>query len=623
MIDPSAFSVTLRRPSGPTVASLPIATRSAGSPGLLVDGDNRPVWPVNGGHDRSAVEACAKLFGGATHTVQTQPRTTSARTSGEVIGLGDIEEETRLYAHLTGRDWRLVTSAGALPSEALPEVILLAAPRLDADLVQHIMLSPVGAIATGIVWGRTRKELAQQVLIRAGTAVMNGPVARRRADLVYLDSTRPGQSDPRRDSDPEVKPLMSGGAGVLTVVAHGDESRVILGERLALCPRDQAPSYADPVLAPLCRQTGFCHTVSLPVTEAFRTGRLMTPEQVSARILVMASCRAAFVGSATVDSAWSSLARLVNNPAIGALVASPEMLHLVRSNLSSDLVDVLATGVPVGRALAEFHRTTTVREFDQRLLLFGDPRVRAGPQRGAELTVHRTRSHRLHAPAQDKRLSSDPELSFIRRLALYIRDDMQDVATATSHRAVESLKSYELTRESGKAAAAAGVDLREALLTHLGTMKARIWSAWMNHTGTFRSESIRDCPSCGWLVRPSVSSFESSDHERMLVNCPRCGIVVDKPTSSDLGVSVSLPQVELHGSLPPCDWTAAVFLVPEIAKDTQIYLWPPDPTGAPARTHRLMPQHWPSGPLVVQFVLIVRTSVHNCGAPARAPHCVS
>jgi hypothetical protein len=608
MAEAIPFRVTIRRPA-PEVGVLPIALCQAGFSKLLLGANDSPVWPVNTAEDRTQLEALAETFGGTTRVIPAREAVASGECSGQVIGVGDIEEETQLYAHLTGRSWGLVKSVDQISESSLPEVILRVATRLDAELVQLLFLAPPTGAATGIVWGRTREELARQVLLRAATTMMNGPVATRRVDF----------PDPDQNSAEHTQAALSGGVGVLTLITHGDGSSVRLTPELMLCAMDRPSDIGDRALAPACVETGFCAKVNRSVADALRTKRLLAPEELVARILVMGSCQTAFLGSVALDSAWGPLARLVLSPRIGAVLASPETTLQLNASLSNDLSQELAAGVPVGKALAEYDNSPTVSELGNRLVLFGDPRVRAAPGGTGQIIMHTNESHQKRAPKKsDSVVAGDPEILVLRHMALYIRDDMQSAARLTSRQALEALVRYESDLDEGQLTTAVGDEMRTTLLSHLTTMKARSHDAWVGASEFRRLSAICYCPNCEMRVRPYVACF-ATGYRRTLIFCPRCGVAADKPVSSDLKINVSLPRIEIYGQPSSRPWAAAIFLVPGPASETTMHRWPSDATGALAQIYNVAPAQWPAGPLTVQFVIISGTTLHAVSAPARAP----
>ena len=183
MTGSAPFSVTLRRPK-PMATTLPFAPAAGNT--LLVGANGEPIWPAPSEDAHASLGAVASLFGG---TLENK-RSRSARApeeGSEVTGIGNVAAQTKLFAHLTRRRWNVVQSVGELSDSALPEVVLMATPRIDPALIELLMFAPVDQSAPGILWGRTSRELDRQVLTRSAAAALSGPVSARRRDYCALD----------------------------------------------------------------------------------------------------------------------------------------------------------------------------------------------------------------------------------------------------------------------------------------------------------------------------------------------------------------------------------------------------------------------------------------------------
>jgi hypothetical protein len=619
------FTVTLAA-SEPPASVLPVA--GAGEPELMVDEQGTPVFPVTASRQRMQLEELAGIFGGELQEAVAVDASSSSRAAtGHVVGIGAIERETRLYAHLTCRSWEVVESAADVMASTSPDVVLSASPRLDPQLIEILLMEVPHEITTGVVWGRTRAELELQVLLRAGSARLNGPLQHRRLDFfgagLYPAGPARYRRIDKRTAPQEMRAALSDGVGVLTLEAHGDGIAVLLNRQLVICGMDRPASDADPDLAPACVRTGYCHNVDAPVREAIELKRLMPPESLAARVLVMASCQAAFVGSRALDSAWSPFARLATSPRIGAVIASPEMRLGSYDSLSEDLCDELAAGVPVGRALARYNQTPTVSENGCRLLLFGDPRTRAAPQDRVALIAHTNRSHQMaaHTRQSHERTASsrwEDETARLRDLSRYLRYDMRESGRVTSARALEAVERYESAIYAQESAESSCETMRLAVLDHLQTLKARTHDAWMGVAHITRQRTLQPCPQCRWSVYPYLARF-GSGHERTLLSCPRCGFVVDESQPGRLRVDATDGTVTISGMLPRREWSAAVYLVPTRASAAKMRYWPSDRDDGPVTQLTIPAEEWPDGPVTVEFVVIEKTELRAVAAVTRAP----
>lgn len=617
------FTVTfVRNAASPgDQSSLPLATTSEYA--ALIDARGDPVWPIARPEDMEAVQRIARLFGGGTHECEAR-RGRVANRAGRVLGIGDVAEQTLLYAHLTRRDFDVLPSIDITTVETLPEVVVTCSPVLDPNLVELMLAAAtLGRATTGIVWGRTAAELWKVVLVRAAASMLNGPVKIRRSDVVdslqlSTDTIGENRMAGQRATADELRATLSAGAGLLSVIVHGSGASVVLASDVVLCSMGQPPAAADRTRAPACITTGVCHQLKLSVSEAVKRRRIIAPSEIAARVFVLGSCQALFVGSQALDAGWSTFPRLNGNLQIGALAATPDLS--IAFAIPDDLSEPLATGMPIGRALAAYNGGATASELDQRLLLFGDPRTRAAPPLTSRPIVQAVETRQRRVKPEHTRFSGDQNLCVIQHVGRYIRHDMQTIGTKTSQETLAALELCERPDISPSEIGTAQAALREALIRHLATIKGRAYEGWFPYVHVKSVESTTTCPNCGWHVSEYRCTF-SSGLERAMVNCGRCGNIVDAPTASPLGLRVQFPRIELHGPVPQGEWAGAVFVVPEMAEQTSTYRWPSNGAGTKAaRVIELPHTNHPPGPLMIRAALIHGTSLHMFGAVAPGAH---
>jgi len=146
--------------------------------------DGHPVVPVARDEDRLALEQVSRLFAVPLMNIASTPvGPEQPPYDGEVVGLGDVEEEAALYAHITGRSLRMAHSVDEVFAAAAPDVIVaLYASLTPALLHAAAEAEPLGG-ATGIVVAMTKGALCSQVVARAAAAVATGPSAVVRSDV--------------------------------------------------------------------------------------------------------------------------------------------------------------------------------------------------------------------------------------------------------------------------------------------------------------------------------------------------------------------------------------------------------------------------------------------------------
>ncbi len=600
-----------------TRSSLAVAPASACE--LLVDREGMPVWPTADPHDEADLKALSHLFGVEIVRQEARPLEGSMPGEGLVVAIGDVEEEARLYAHLTGRRLELLDRPGDLGSE-LPDVIVIQGLRLDDGLVELLSLAPYGEQAPGIVWGRTREELRRQVLVKSAAAFLNGPVAVRRVDQWSLD----GSLKVSPNEIAQLRERLGQGAGVLTLFAHSDGVGQRLGSGVALCGRLSAAG-GDSSRAPQCLETGHCHRLNKPVQEALDKGLLISPMEMSARVLVNTGCHGAFVGNPAVDSPWGALPGFVNNPRIGALMVNPSLSYLLPGPLLNELAKYLESGVPVGRAVVRFEENPNVRDVGLRMLLFGDPKVRAAPPAGPTIVRREGVATGLRPavnPAVGPVVINDPileKLELVRLIAQSIRPETRERGAATSSALVECIRSHEDALDDlgeGEAEVTTGARLRAAVFQHLATTKARLYEAWESVATVRKIDEPQSCINCGWRARPQEASLPGGS-SRLSFICPRCSDVMDVPMQGEpLGVSMSTSTIELARRLPADRCDGAIFVVQFSAGDTKMIPWAVE-EGMLASRIDLTEHDPPGGPVRVYAVIAEGLAIHSFGAPMR------
>ena len=609
---------------------LPIA--EAASPvELLVGPEGEAVWPVPSDATRDILETSASLFGSTLDPVPAHEGE-AASDAGLVIGVGATEGGARLYAHLTGRKWKVVDSWDEAFQGTPPEVLLLTSPRLDSGLLERLMALPRGHAPVGVIWGRTDAELNQQVLIRTAAVRLNGPVSKHRVDIsagLALEKRATPGFDllGGKASTEDIREAIGCGAGVLTLQAHSWGWNVLVSApRTVICGIDRPQENAKPGFGPSCLETGFCDAADRPVEDAVAEGRLIWPEALAARVLVLASCRNVLVESNSIDSTWSLLPRMLLNPRIGALLATPELMLTTYQSVSDHLSKQLAAGHAVGPSLARYERSPLEARAANRLLLFGDPRVRAvnEPPPASKPEVRMPKISIGQPPSESNGLPAvsiavDTDLELLREIALHIFKEAVEAAKESSVVALDAIRGYERADESELPAAAG--ELRDAMLAHIRTMRGRPSEAWMGQSEMKRDTEgqLATCPSCQWTSPPYEVETRAGVHRRFL-NCPRCMVGIDRPLASSLEIAVRAHEIELGGDVPTDDWSAGVVLVPTRFRDAHLLPWPETPSGEPERLFELKQDDWPPGPLELRVVFLTGLSLDTVGAAIRAPH---
>lgn len=575
--DPPRLRLAVNRPTvAPQRLKLPVA-RGSGGTYLLVDRDGSPVWPVSTPREEQVLERVVGLFGGTSETVAARALAAPAEnTGGLVVGIGDLQEEASLYAHLTDRRAEVRKLDGELSPDALPDVLLCCGPRLSRGLVQVLQLAPPRDAAVGIIWGKTREELRLQILARACGAYLNGPT--QVPELVISEAGLENGAEGGKSID-FLRDRMGEGAGLLRLQGHSDGMFQWIGHGAALCSRGSEPEAGDPQAAPQCLATGFCHRLNEALETVSQNGRLIPPAAISARVVVHLSCHSAYLGSSALDQAWGLLPGLATTPYIGALVTTPALAFTNDTILENELTQFLRNGVAVGEAIAKLQENPTIKEIGYSPLLFGDPRVKGQPSSSTGL-IHRDSVTRQRGPnlspalqlaTPDNQWSSDIEL--IRALSRVV-PPTNPAAADTSEKVRQQLMEYEHAEENETKAKEA--ELQSSVLRHMAGTKVRLWEGWQGIAHIEQLDDLEQCPTCSWTGRPLFITLPSGG-ERELFDCPSCGEVFDQPVEdARLGMRAESHSFYLGDEVDRTRSAAAAYVVKLEPGETQTLDWPLD-----------------------------------------------
>ena len=588
----------------------------------LATPEGDPVWPAWGPDDLQALRRVAATFGARLDLVTGRPGPGRPR-SGVVVALGrGVEAAASLYAHLTSRHSRKACEIADLSVAGPPDVVVTTPPWLREDLFHALYEGESASAVPGILCADSEDTLRRQVLVRSAAAVLQGRLNTRRIDLLLTSAFSVVELQGQRvlgcDAEAqEVRCALREGAGVLTVMTHSDGIDAFLGKDLVLCPMDRVPLRANPGRLPRCQETGFCHRRDQSMEEALGSGRLAFPQDITARIFVLASCCGVLPPDAVVEPVWGLLPHLLASPTLGAVVTTAGVA-LLSTSMVDLLAGVLSAGASAGEALALLLRFPEVRRVACRFVLFGDPGVRLPPESSSEVCVE-------PAPSPAAISLKDPQdfgqVGFLYRAILhrlftdpgYPGESGVPLGRLAAE-ALEALQQYEIALWSGTPTegefAAPGPRLRRALLPCICLAPSiSVYESWLRFARLEACEGMapRVCRACREpynKLTSIVASFTVAGVLRRRISfCPRCGFVEDAPLDSDVTLSVIDGVVRLEGRLPSVQWIAGLRINSRWPPERYWWEWPAASEGGPARLFE-PPRPWPPGPLTVALVLL-------------------
>jgi len=590
-----------------------------------VDDDGAPVVPVRDEAELAALRALAERFGA--EIVEAQGRVAEPFAGEElVLAVGERSmAAAHVYARLTGRRVACVDAIaswrGVRPS------VVVAHPSDVHPLALEALYDPeLPGPAPGIVWGRDADELALRVKLAAASAVLQLPA---RPDVAFVNPDAP--MGLRRDGlrtmagretpPPLVRELLDAGTGAVAIVTHSDGVDGGLGAQL-LCPMDRVRADADPGRAPRCATTGVCHRLRRPVAEVVGSRDVVSPDDLSAAILVWGACFGVMAPDGPVDPAWGLADRLLASPRIGVVVTAWEA-SFVLPPLVLALVEMLERGLEVGEAVARSNRSALARSRRFRLCVLGDPRVRLTAAR-MEIADPVATSITVPERVIERRDDDLEQLGFLRYLYGITAPRGPDVPPAIADgwaQAMRAVQDAELAWLQGRSREAEPT-LHRTVLADLVQRGPLLYHGWIRSAHVEAEADAVSCPACRHPHHRAtrfVASFRAGVvPPRRVSFCPACSVTEDAPLASDLALGFRDGAFELTGDRPRERWSAALVIVEQgqIARHT--LPWPADEEGRPV-ARLVPPEPLPAGPFDAVLVLLHRTRLTMLVQKTRAP----
>ena len=565
---------------------------------------DRPVWPVRASGEMETLGRVAAVFGATLNVVRGEVRGL-ARGQQRVVGIGEpTRMAVELYGHLTQRVPVVIAGENALSRLARVAVVIALYRDLTATLL-HRMNEMAEDEMPGLILADTLDQLHLQVLAKSASASLCGPIHRRRVDLYPMVPLSVRQEKGRvrlgwRSSARSMRSALEKPCGVLTLDTHSDGVDAFLGANLTFCPLDRKSREVTADRQPYCVATGVCYRQHLPIQEAWRARRLVSPGVVSARVLVLNVCRGLLLPKGGIDPKWGLATRLLEANSVGAILLSWEMT-LPQQISDSVLSDDLAAGMPVGRAARGAMVSPRAARFSDRICLLGDPRTRAAPPAGSISAPLASRTRRV--------LRSGPQPGDGRAHSRFLRKCLKigceiDISgrSRLARAALAELNRYELHGRKGHAlegaSDTAGPRFRCALLRYL-VRRGELFEDWAGLAQIEGATRRGRCAHCGQPLRTYGICFGRRRFPgRILETCPHCEITKDAPRRSGLALSVDDGRtIRLHGTLPRNGWSAGLLL--SSWREDRVYLWPPRLDGAPVAEFQ------PPGGLPARHVYVV------------------
>jgi hypothetical protein len=299
---------------------------------------------------------------------------------GIVYGLGqEVDGPTRLYASLTGRQYRLCRTIKEIQASR-NDVVVCKNSDITSNFMHQLYVQS-GDGAPGLITASTLRILED--VCRKQAAKFARPHAQN-PKRVFLQSTGDFTSY-EKDGDHYIGGMerkeallsaLSMNASLLLVDAHSDGIDLNLNYRHFLCPLLDPIDSQDP-LTPTCEILGQCTQFpSYPkIAHAERAGWLLPLRVLRAGIGVISACNVVRVRDDYVGPSYNLGLSLLHRGDFGAIVTTwrREMSGPGGSHLNG-LINDLSAGEKVGVAVGTFNRSTAaIRLGSVKLCVLGDP----------------------------------------------------------------------------------------------------------------------------------------------------------------------------------------------------------------------------------------------------------
>lgn len=574
----------------------------------LSTADGDPIWPYSDADTLAALTNLAELFDST--VVEATPAKTKKKRKKKglvVSARSETDDVASLYAHLTNRNFEPVRDAAILEMPR-PDMVVAPPEVLTADFLEQLY-SDLDR-APGLIAAPSQKAMLRQALLRSAALCLskNAREPGKRVDVRPLSDF--GHID-RGDWEVlgpgagpiELKRALESGSTLLTIMSAGDGIDAQLGS-LIMCPMDHMPASSRGP-APPCAVNGFCHRIQLPIAETLKSGRVVSPDVVAARVLVLHACWGLQPGGALNDPEWGYGYRLAHLDRLGAMLTTWQ-ITIGSAAETETLAQDLARGRSLGESLARFNRSAPARRTGQRMCLFGDP----------ELRIHAARPHAViqRPPRADRAAQNEnSQLAFLSAYlsTMPVRPEYRELhavavqATTACQQLMWSGMEIDAPGES------AGATMRKVVLEFLSTNSThRSVNGvpayhWMDLAAEMKAKDLDSRCLCGQPDREvSFRLRIPGAGSREIQLCIRCGMTEDRPAKSRrVRITIKKSTASLHIDPPQGGWAAMVLIRPYVG-ELVVRPWPADKDGQPKPSMRIFDQaEAPSPGQLVLFMM--------------------
>lgn len=559
---------------------------------FLLRANDEPVWPVRNRLELKALQSITNIFGSSIKKVSGNPGTSSPDKE-TVVGLGyNVKEAGLLYAHLTQRRYRTVSSLKELNPNRLPAVVITNTGLLNKELLELLYNSEkVRTQVTGVICADDPQLLRKQVLVRAAASHLSGHLEFIRVDvspgrLLEHKKVAGHEIIGGNVASEEMRSALGRGAGLLSLKTHSDGIDALLIKDLTLCSMSQLQIKPGTQNMPVCQETRFCHRHEAHIDEVLQSGKVLSPEAIAARIFVFESCFGLLLPGGIIDFGWSLGHRFLVSDTIGAIITTWGLTYTggVRTKV---LTQNLLKGMPVGAALALYNVSDGAKKYgnNHRMCLLGDPRVKLPPQEFNRMAIKHYNSPGKSKKPEVAEIRQPSEVEFFEACFTNLLNTASDEQKRKESKVIlAKLEACKTNFEKKSPDDSVNLELRTAILNFI-LGNPQVFRAWLDFADEFANEdSAKICPSCD----QSAISFRkigmklSQKFQRRIEECINCGMLEDSPADVDLKFSYRNKVIELHGEFPRRRCSIGVLLAASRVETAKLTV-PMDEDGFPPR----------------------------------------
>ena len=463
---------------------------------------------------------------------------------GMVIGIGsEAIAASKLYAHLTGRTYRVCASVKDV-SASSHDVVICSTKELTAHLMYNLYVDGDSAGSPGLIFAPTEQGLEELCVKQAAKLHMQRTPPKRvfvhptldyqlieRGVDVFLSGMQPLE---------RIMERLSTRASILSIFAHSDGIDLQLASRTYLCPFFEPASRMAAADAerfgPRCQVLGQCtkapHNPNM--LRATNEEWIMPLQILRADIGILIGCSVVRLHDGIIDSSYSLATGILRQADCGTVVTTwrgdfgrPDGAEV------NSLINDLCSGTTAGKAVASFNNSQLAIHYGLTLCVLGDPCYSIHPH-GAFARLPEPETASL---ANGRKRSFSPRASESALLAEAINLSLQ-MNPAFDHVQGQALASRlsRMTPDGEGDLDPAALDL--ALLDFLSSAP---WLSafFINFIEVANSTEHSICPACSAPARSCNFLFPMhAVGPRYIIRCASCGDVLDAPCEWRLALNL-------------------------------------------------------------------------------------